>query len=288
MKKVKYALPCILALILAGSGFGQWKDIERVHKKFAPTGDDPLEIVLNVDAGEIRIERGNDRVDVDLEMAYTADQFRDRIDFNERRNRLSVELKARSWKKVELDEDENKICRVTLKLPYGVDLYFDSKLKAGEIDMDLTGIRLREFTMVNWAGEVFIGFDEPNPVKMDMLDIDAKVGSVTLSGLGNARFTRADINGGIGELEADFSGALLPGAVAKIDLDIGEAVVYFPEDVGIKMSIGGMFSFLSSKDIDPGFRKRGRSYYNDLYEDDEDGFLVRITPGLGELSVHLE
>ena len=61
-----------------------------------------------------------------------------------------------------------------------------------------------------------------------------------------------------------------------------------PEEFGVQISIGGMFSFMCSKDIDRGFRKRGRSYYNDRFDEAENGFRVRITPGLGELAVHLE
>jgi len=280
-------LSAVLILTGAGCIFGQWNNIEKIRKTYTASSQECLEIVLDVDAGEIDIQRGRDSYDIELNLEYTEHEFRKKVEFNKSKNRLLIHLKKKSWKNNDFDDD-HLVCRVSLQLPHGVDILFDSRLKAGEIDMSLGGIRFREFGMVNWAGEVNIRFDEPNPVKMDFLDINSKVGTLKLTGLGNARFIRADINGGIGELDVDFCGDLLPGAKAKIDLDIGEAVVYLPENFGVEMRIGGLFSFMSSKDIDRGFRKRGRLYYNESYKKDGDIFRVRITPGLGELSVHLD
>lgn len=277
----------IFLLCAAGSLPAQRLDTVRFEKSFTAGTSRPLEIFLEMDVGEIYLDRGTGQTGIDLTVSYTRDEFKERIDFDADRNRLSIELKKRGWKKTGDSEDERNHSSVRLMLPRGVEIYLDSRLKAGVIDMNLGGIRLKELTLSNWAGEADIRFDEPNPVIMEYMDINAKVGEFNLSGLGNARFKHAKINGGIGELRVDFSGALLPAAGAEVDLDIGSASVYLPEDRGIRMSIGGMFSFMSSKDIDSGFRKRGRAWYNDRYRDDAEAFRLRITPGLGELRVRL-
>ncbi len=151
--------------------------------------------------------------------------------------------------------------------------------------MEMGGLRLREFYLNNWAGEVEVRFDEPNPILMDFLDIDAKVGEIRLVKLGNARFKKANINGGIGEIDIDFGGDLLSESRAKVDLDIGEAVVSLPRDIGIKMRIGGGLSFLSSKDIDQSFYRRGNYYYSDDYQEKKNRFFLYITPGLGQFTI---
>jgi hypothetical protein len=169
-----------------------------------------------------------------------------------------------------------------------VDILFDSKIKAGEVTMDMGGLRLKEFSLINWAGEVEVRFSEPNRVPMDYFDVNAKVGQLDIVRLGNARFRSADINGGIGEMDVDFTGELEPDCRAKVDLDIGEASIILPREYGVRMSIGGGLSFLSHKDIDHEFVKRGRVYYNDNYELEDEKFSIRITPGLGELNIELE
>jgi hypothetical protein len=123
---------------------------------------------------------------------------------------------------------------------------------------------------------------------MDMLHIDAKVGEARCLQLGNARFSHAEINGGIGELEVDFSGEILPDCKAKVDLDIGEATVILPRHAGVKMQIGGILSILSHKNIDNAFYKRGKSYYSEGYEDKLTTWNLRVSPGLGELNVEQE
>ncbi|MBN2414419.1 hypothetical protein JXO52_01185 [bacterium] len=287
MKRSLLLYAC-LVITAAGTAAGQRQQMRHIEKRFTAETDRPLELILDVDAGEVHITRGSTDRDVVIDISYTEDTFRERLDFDTNRNRVTVELDTKSWKRIGKDHDDDTWSRVTLEIPDGVDVLFDSRLKAGEVDMDLGGIRLREFTLSMWAGETDIRFSEPNPVIMDMLDINAKVGECTLSDLGNTRFRTAEINGGIGELSVDFNGALLPGSRADVDLDIGEASVYVPDAAGVKLMIGGMFSFMSSKRIDSGFRKRGRAYYNDRFTSEEQGFQLRITPGLGELSVTLD
>ena len=135
------------------------------------------------------------------------------------------------------------------------------------------------------AGEVEVVFDEPNPIEMDFMDINVKIGEARLLQLGNARFKVADINGGIGTIEVDFTGELLTDSRADVDMDIGEATIIMPHKMGVKMRIGGGFSFLSSKNIDSSFYRRGDSYYSDNYEDTKKRFYLRVTPGLGELNI---
>jgi hypothetical protein len=269
---------------------GQRRTYESVEETFRVTSDRSLEVLLHVDAGEVYVQKGTDARSGTISIKYTRGEFREKIDFSESKNRLKISLKKDNWYKLKKTRygDDDVWAEVSLELPYGVDILFDSKVKAGEVTMSMGGLRLQEFSMNNWAGEVEVRFDEPNRIPMEFLDIDAKVGEARFVRLGNARFMRADVNGGIGEIEVDFTGDLLDESRAKVDLDIGEASILLPRDIGIKMSIGGGLSFLSQKDVDGSFYKRGRSYYSEDYEDERKKFFIRVTPGLGELSVDRE
>jgi hypothetical protein len=275
-------------MVCTGLAFGQRGRYEHVERTIRLDGSEPIDIDLKVDAGEVTVIRGSQRSAVEISMRFTRDEFRESIDYNKKRNRLRIELDKKGWLNTKDDDDKQIRAYVDIELPTQVDLYLNATVKAGEVDMALGGLRLKEFVFRNWAGDVEIRFDEPNQITMDLLDMNAKVGEARFLRLGNARFEIADINGGIGEMRVDFTGDLVPDSRARVDLDIGEAVVRLPRDRGIKMNIGGTFSFLSSKNISREFYRRGKIYYSDNYDDSRERFFIRVTPGLGELTVDME
>ena len=291
MKRKGMILCCLVLLFSFSRKAGSNNDYEKVEQTFQVTSDKPLEVMLDVDAGEVLVTRSMEaRIGI-VSMQYTQDRFRERIDFNETKNRLIVRLDKRDWhkrvKKNRHGEDKNR-ARVEVKLPYDVTILFDSRVKAGEVTMEMGGLRLKEFSLTNWAGDVEVRFDEPNSIVMDFLDIHVKIGEARFVKLGNARFEEADINGGIGEMDVDFTGNLLGGSNAKVDLDIGEASVLLPRNIGIRMHIAGGWSFLSEKNVDDYFYRRGGSYYSENYDEFQKKFSICITPGLGELNVRSE
>ncbi len=272
-------LPILFLLLFIMPVWGQ----EEINKTFTVSVDRPFEIILNVDAGEVVVVRGESGSSVHVILRYPEDEYRDRISFNEQKNRLRVFVDKRSWTRWRKD-NENSFLKV--ELPFEADILLDARVKAGEISMELGGLRMKELSFSNWAGEVELSFDQPNLIEMDFFDFSSRVGEVRLINLGNARFHKADINGGIGEMEVDFTGDLLDQSMAKVDLDIGEASIQLPEGMGIKMRIGGGFSFLSHKEIDSSLYRRGSYYYSEDFNDMEKKFYVRITPGLGELTIN--
>ncbi len=264
--------------------------IEMREESFRASPEDPLEVFIDVDAGEISVAKSQSVREGKVLFRFDKEMFRARYHFFEDKNRLRISLDKRDWKKwsVKKDEDNKTVAKVEVLLPSGVDIYLDTKIKAGETIMQLGGLRLKEFSFNNWAGEVKLQFQEPNPIVMEFLDIHNKVGEINVLDLGNARFEKAEIDGGIGELKVYFHGAILDESMARLDLDIGEAEVFLPSDIGIRMFIGGALGFLSVKDIDPSFYRRGRYYITEDFKSQKKKFSLRITPGLGELKVERE
>jgi predicted membrane protein len=165
-----------------------------------------------------------------------------------------------------------------------VEIELSSKIKAGEINFELGDLKLKDFQLRNFAGEVEVDFSKPNPIEMELLDINVKVGETTLRRLGNARFRSAKINGGIGELSIDFAGEGLKSARAEIDLDIGETSIYLPHDLGVRFD-SSTFGFLTQSSIDYEFIKKGRFYYSEKYESASKTMDFSISSGIGELRV---
>jgi len=254
------------------------------EKSFLVRSSEPFYIDVEVTAGEVIIEKGSSADSVTAVLDYTEGEFKPKIDFDEKRNRLLVKLTKRNWHSVN-DKDDRNWSSVLVRLPSGAETFLDYRLKAGESELQLGGLRLKEVNISVWAGQLDVDFETPNLIPMDYLEINAKVGEAHLSNLGNARYKEASVDGGIGQLDVDFSGELEPDSKAWIDLDIGEATVVLPETVGVRLNVGGMFGFLSSKRISGSFFKRGRFYYSDDYDDVKTKSTFHITPGLGELRI---
>jgi len=290
MKTSFYPLVVAAVLCIPMWAAGQPQDTADEQFPFQVKGAKPLEVLMNVDAGELIVEKGTEAASGVVNVKYFKDEYRAKVSFEEKENRLRIRLDKDDWTDIKHNEndDEGHWARVHVVLPHGVDVLFDARLKAGECVMNVGGLRFREFVLSTWAGKTEVRFDEPNAIPMDDLEINAKVGETRLLKLGNARFKEASVNGGIGEMNVDFSGELEKDCRAKVDLDIGEATVRLPKAVGIRLHIGGSMGFLSHKSIDESFTKRGRYYYTDDYEDNARKVYVLVTPGLGELNIERE
>jgi len=273
--------------LCVSAGYGQRRNIESVEQRVTPNINKVFEVYLDVDAGDVYVE-GDETTSCFISMDFTKGEFRERIDFDEKRNRLKISLKKKDWSpfnKKRKGRNNDTRTHVRISLPTQVEMIVTSKIKAGEVTMEMGGLRLREFYLSTWAGEVEVEFDEPNQIEMDFMDINTRIGETRLLQLGNARFKRADINSDIGEIEVDFTGDLLAESRAKVDLDIGESTIILPRDASIQMRIGGLFSFMSEKDVDRSFYRRGGSYFSDDFDDNEKKLYLKISTGLGELIV---
>ncbi len=148
------------------------------------------------------------------------------------------------------------------------------------------GLRLTNFEIRNFAGEVQIEFRQPNKIEMNSLNINVKIGETTIKRLGNARFSDANINGGIGELYIDLSGEGTKSMDVEIDLDIGSTTILLPRDFGVKLRSSTM-GFLTDTKLDSEFEKRGRYYYSSNYDSAAKTMYANIHSGIGELRVDL-
>ena len=257
------------------------RDHEKLDKTFKVNTERDFRLRLEVDAGQVRVLPGASEDQLTVHLFYTKKQFRHDFRFNEQENRLEIRFDKDGW----FDHDHHGLdAELEIELPRDAKLRADCNIKAGEIDMQLGGLRIVDFAMRVMAGEANLDFNQPNRVEMESLVLNTKIGESKFRHLGNARFRSADINGGIGEMTIDFNGAMLADAVAEVDLDIGETVVALPQEAGTKLSVS-KFLFLSQIDLPFAVRKDGRYYYTDDYGTGGKDFQLRISSGIGELRI---
>lgn len=242
---------------------------------------------LDVDAGKVQITKGEKRNECRVILKYMEEKCQPDVRYNEKRNELRIELDMDGieW---DNDDEENDIdFTVIVELPTRVEINFDGRIKAGEVDISIGDLYIADFELRIWAGETQIEFDKPNKMKMETFEVDAKIGETSLYNLGNANFEEGEINGGIGEMTVDFHGENPDKSMAKIDLDIGETTIIVPDDIGVKLRVS-KFLFLSEVKYPAWFDKDGKYYYSENYKDEEKSIYLAISQGIGKLDIKVE
>jgi len=280
-KNILLSLFIFSAFYVTISSISYAAKLEKIEKTFTVNKQEVLSVSLNIDAGEISVHK-NDKPD----KIFISVQYDDRsdevdIEYDQRKNELFLAIDRDKWFK---SWDDHRAPKLEVLLPFDVEIELRSKIKAGEINFELGSLKLKDFQLRNFAGEVEVDFSEPNQIEMEFLDINVKVGETTLRRLSNARFRNAKINGGIGELSVDFSGDGLKSSRAEIDLDIGETSIYLPRELDVRFD-SATFGFLTQSSIDYEFIKKGRFYYSENYESASKTMDFSISSGIGELRV---
>jgi len=272
-------------LILNGSLFAKYDELE-LDETFVITGE-KLKVIANIDIGKVEIKKNNKANECHVYIEYQPERSDADIRFDEKHNVLDVIVDFENWKSWKENKNDSNTPRVIIELPSEPIIDIDANLKAGEFNLELGDLYLENLDFDNWAGEVTINFDMPNKMEMNRLDINLKVGELKVLNLGNAKFSEADINSGIGELFLDFSGESLEKSMAKIDLDIGETRVVIPKNIGAKLRVS-KFLFLSQVRYPNWFEKRGRYYYSENYNNSDKSLYLMISTGIGELSLEVK
>ncbi len=168
----------------------------------------------------------------------------------------------------------------------GLDLAFE--LGMTEADLDLTGLRVERLSVESGMARTTLAFDEPNPVTMANLDVEAGMTKFVGRKLGNARFEHFSLEGGAGSFELDFTGGPLPpGAEAEIEVGVSSLHVVLPQNAPIILYAPD--SWLARVEVPNGFVKRGKGLWqSQSVEREEDAFVVRIEAGMGSVAVNVE
>ena len=259
---------------------GQFK---RIKEKFEINIQEELIVYIEIDAGEITVIKNANGGEISISGRINEKYDKLDIGYDKRHNEFSLTLDRKKWFKSIRDDNAS---RLEIELPGDVIIELNSKVKAGTAEFNLGGLSLKTFNLRNFAGEVQIEFRQPNKIKMNSLDINVKIGETTIKRLGNARFSDANINGGIGELNIDLSGEGTKSMEVEIDLDIGSTTILLPRNFGIKLKSSTM-GFLTETNLDSEFEKRGRYYYSKNYNSASKIMYMNIHSGIGDLRVDL-
>lgn len=256
----------------------EWTEFRSSRQAHAVAESFALEVVYGV--GHLSVEPAEGDLLYDVRMRYDAEQFKPvrQWSLDEGRGQLRVGLTTLDddgdWisalasgdfdadPELSLDLDELKDfdeSAGTFELKLGRRLPVDLKLSAGAAatEIALGGVAVSRFELTTAASETELAFDEPNPVRMAELVIKAGAAEVTAERLGNARFDRFDLKGGVGDIVLDFTGEWDGDATGTVRMGLGSLELKIPAEIGVWIQKSSVLTSFSAPDlvkVDGGYR----------------------------------
>lgn len=274
MIRTTIALVGLLALLPADSVEAQtWRTMQSARQLWDRA---PTEVHIRYAAGELRVGSADSGMLYEMDLRYDEDHFRPLVDFDSdaRSLRLGVEGTQHS---MDLEEGSRAAIGLTREVPLDVRLEFG----AGESEMELGGLRLRQLHVSTGASETLVRFDQPNPIEAERVRIEAGAAELEVIGLGNVRARRIEFQGGVGSTTLDFTGRWTANADASVHMGLGEVTLRFPRGLGVELR---QRSFLTSLDSQ-GLVKRGDSYFSADWETAAHRLTIEINAAFGSVDV---
>jgi hypothetical protein len=262
----------------ASSEAQSWRTVTSSRQ---PSGERALDVAVEYGAGRLRVAPAERSVLYQFEMRYDEGQVAPLTEYDRASGRLRVGMEPRDGKRgIRMDRvaDES---RADLRLSRDVPLDLDLKFGAGEAEVDLGGMALRNLRVATGASETVVSFGAPNRMAADEVEMEAGAAKFEARGLGNARAARFRFKGGVGETTLDFGGAWDRNATASVSMGIGSLTLRFPRSLGVRVVKD---SFLTSFDS-TGMVKRGGAYYSRNWESAQNRLTVEVDAALGSIDV---
>src|SRR5215211_6131398 len=141
------------------------------------------------------------------------------------------------------------------ELEFGKERSFALTIETGasEFELNLGGIPLSRLVVRQGAGKFEVGFLEPNPEPMELIDISTGAAGIDLKNLLNANFSEMRLSGGAAGYQLDFGGTLSRDARVNIETGLSGVNVTIPASTSARVIAE---TTLGSVDVGDGFTKR--------------------------------
>jgi len=160
-----------------------------------------------------------------------------------------------------------------------VPLEMDLKIGAGDGELDFTGLQLTQLDVDMGAGDFQVRFDEPNGARMSQLTLDTGASKLDVVGIGYAGPEQMNVQGGVGDIVLDFTGAWPRSSDVKVTSGVGSLTLRLPDDVGVRVKTEGGLTNVETS----GLRRTGDAYVNDAFGETELELQIQITTGVGNI-----
>ncbi len=190
-------------------------------------GEKALAVEMTLGTGEVRLEPGAFDKLYDVRAEVDPENLEPKARYAE--GTLSIYTLAQ--RKLAVPGKNSWTLSFTQKLP----LTLHADLGTAKSDLDFTGLRLKDCTLLMGASLATLRFNTPNPVVLEKMRIEAAAANVQGIGLGNANFETFEFKGGVGNSELDFAGDYRRKGLVKASVSVGRLVIRVPRSLGLRV-----------------------------------------------------
>lgn len=181
----------------------------------------------------------------------------------------------------ELDEGAGD-GRLDVGIGRSVPTTLEVRVGAAEAEMELGGLPLTGLSLETGASETTIRFDAPNPVEMDRMEIRSGAAEIELLELANAAAREIRVEGAVGDVTLDFTGAWRRDVEASVKLGLGSLHLRIPADVGVRLRKSSLLSSFSGFGLE---RAEDDSYRSENWSEAEHRLELSVDAAFGSIDV---
>ena len=262
---------CAFAALPAAAAAQDWRTITSVRQH---NGEDNLRVSVQYGAGTLRIEPGSETSLYSSTLRYDADLFKPLSRYEDGELRVGIDggsVKGRNMRPARLD----------LKLGTAMPVELDLKFGAGEANLDLGGLRVRELRMSTGASHTKVRVAQANPERCQEARFEVGAANFEATRLGNLNCSSYELSGGVGEVTLDFTGDLRTDASVDIEMGLGSLTLRVPRGFGLSVRRSGVLTAFDSE----GLVKRGNVYESEGYDRSQRKLNIDIDAALGAIRV---
>jgi hypothetical protein len=269
--------PLVLAAALLGAaapGHGQaWRNVTSARQA---QGERSLNVAVAYGGGDLRVRPAAGGLLYRMQMRYDERQMRPVTAYDRASGRLRLGVES-----VRRNQRANHGGNATMELAPGIPTDLSLEFGAGEADLELGGLSLRNVDLSTGASETEVRFGSPNRVQAEIVRVASGASRLRMRGLGNARAERFVLDGGVGEAMLEFDGAWARDASLNVEMGLGSLTLRFPRTLGVKIERDGFLTRFSPA----GMVRRDGAWYSRNWDTARYRLTVNIDAALGSIDV---
>lgn len=248
-----------------------------------PTGEEELRVRLSYGAGTLKLRRGGDGALYRLVLRYDEESVEPLAEYRAGRLRAGTS-KADGRRGFRFAGLGDRTSQNALELELGTDvpLELDLAFGAGEADLDLTGLPIRELEVSTGASESRLRVGQVNRERMKLASFKVGVADFRVHGLGNLAAEEIRLTAGLGSVTLGLDGEWPVDARLVLEMGLGALSLRAPEDLGVQIRAGN--NFLASLDLE-GMEEHGDVRRSANWEQARRRVEVEVSAALGSIEL---
>lgn len=277
----KFRLLWVLVSSLPGVAFAQgeatWRSVDYARQLRDTM---PQRVRVQYNAGRVDVRGSNDPLLYGMHLRY--DEARSvplhSHDAEQRSTVLGLEPRVNGMRNASSGGESGEM---RLTLPRSVLLDLSLEFGGTESTLDLGGMALQALSLKCGAADAKLLFSRPNRSRMRDMDVSVGAADFSASHLANANAEQIRIQGGVGDVDLDFSGTWTRDLTVVAQLAVGRLTLRLPPDVGVRLEVERVIAGFDHA----GLVKRSDGWYSPNYDQSAHKVYIRAQTFLGKVNV---